>query len=156
MGFNSAFKGLKLLKKTRERAFKQFKQFKQFKWPRPQCVKITLDVLQVRASSYDSNNSTTQNATVSQIYYLTFMCGATCFGRLPAHHQERTTAVGASGFTVGAWRLERCWSWSGRPRPTTLQPPHSNGKTRGFYCSCTLLWWAERLPKHIEPHMNVK
>jgi len=31
MGFNSAFKGLKLLK-TRERAFKQFK------WPRPQCV----------------------------------------------------------------------------------------------------------------------
>jgi len=33
MGFNSAFKGLKLLKKTRERAFKQFK------WPRPQCLK---------------------------------------------------------------------------------------------------------------------
>ena len=34
MGFNSAFKGLKLLKKIpRERAFKQFK------WPRPQCVK---------------------------------------------------------------------------------------------------------------------
>jgi len=32
MGFNSAFKGLKLLKKPRERAFKQFK------WPRPQCV----------------------------------------------------------------------------------------------------------------------
>jgi len=32
MGFNSAFKGLKLLK-PRERAFKQFK------WPRPQCVK---------------------------------------------------------------------------------------------------------------------
>jgi len=28
MGFNSAFKGLKLLKKL----------FKQFKWPRPQCV----------------------------------------------------------------------------------------------------------------------
>jgi hypothetical protein len=31
MGFNSAFKGLKMLK-PRERAFKQFK------WPRPQCV----------------------------------------------------------------------------------------------------------------------
>jgi hypothetical protein len=27
------------------------------------------------------------------------------FGRLSAHHQERTTALGASGFTVGAWRL---------------------------------------------------
>jgi len=31
-------------------------------------------------------------------------------GRLPAHHQERTTALGASGFTVGEKRLERCWS----------------------------------------------
>jgi len=33
MGFNSAFKGLKVLK-PRERAFKQFK------WPRPQCVNV--------------------------------------------------------------------------------------------------------------------
>jgi hypothetical protein len=41
-----------------------------------------------------------------------FMCGSTCFGRLSAHHQERTTALGASGFFVGAWWLERCWSWS--------------------------------------------
>ena len=55
-----------------------------------------------------------QDATVSQVYYLTFMCGSTCFGRLSARHQERTTALGASGFTVGEWRLERCWSWSGR------------------------------------------
>jgi len=23
------------------------------------------------------------------------MCGSTCFGRLPAHHQEHTTALGA-------------------------------------------------------------
>ena len=38
------------------------------------------------------------------------------------------------------WKeLERCWPWSGRPRPTTLQPPRSNGKTRGCYCSCKLL-----------------
>ena len=37
--------------------------------------------------------------------YLTFMCGSTCFGRLSAHHQERITALAASGFTVGAWRL---------------------------------------------------
>jgi hypothetical protein len=29
------------------------------------------------------------------------MCGSTCFGRLPAHHQEHTTAVRASGFTTG-------------------------------------------------------
>jgi hypothetical protein len=26
-----------------------------------------------------------------------------------------------------------------RQRPTTLQPPRSNGKTRGSQCSCTLL-----------------
>jgi len=55
------------------------------------------------------------------------MCGWTCFERLPAHHQEHTTAIGASGFTVGRKQQERCWSWSGqlkpaRPRPTTLQP----------------------------------
>jgi len=29
-----------------------------------------------------------------------------------AHHQEHTTALGALGFTVGEWRLVRCWSWS--------------------------------------------
>jgi len=38
MGFNSAFKGLKLFKKSRERAFKQFKS------PRPQCVNKTENV----------------------------------------------------------------------------------------------------------------
>jgi hypothetical protein len=59
-----------------------------------------------------------QDATVSPVYYLKFMCGSTCFGRLSAHHQERTTALEASGFTVGAWRLEHCWSWT--PRPITL------------------------------------
>jgi len=30
------------------------------------------------------------------------MCGSTCFGRLSAHRQERTIALGASDFTVGA------------------------------------------------------
>ena len=35
------------------------------------------------------------------------MCGSTCFGRLPAHHQEHTTTLGASGFTVGEKRLEQ-------------------------------------------------
>jgi len=48
-----------------------------------------------------------QDATVLQVYYLTFMCGSTCFGCLSAHHQEHTTALGASGFTVGEWWLER-------------------------------------------------
>jgi len=35
------------------------------------------------------------------------MCGSTCFGRLPAHHQEHTNALGASGLTVGEKRLEK-------------------------------------------------
>ena len=35
------------------------------------------------------------------------MRGSAYFGHLPAHHQERTTALGASGFTVGGKRLER-------------------------------------------------
>jgi hypothetical protein len=30
------------------------------------------------------------------------MCRSTCFGCLHAHHQEFTTALTASGFTVGA------------------------------------------------------
>jgi hypothetical protein len=49
-----------------------------------------------------------QDATVSQVYDLTFICGSTCFGCLPVYHQERTIALGDSGFTVGARRLERC------------------------------------------------
>jgi len=31
------------------------------------------------------------------------MCGSTCFERFHAHHQGHTTALAASGFTVGAW-----------------------------------------------------
>jgi len=77
-----------------------------------------------------------------------FMCGSAHFGHPPAHHQEHTTALGASGFTVGEQRLERCWLWlyapddgrgdarnmlsrPVRPRPTMLQPLLCNGKTRG-------------------------
>jgi len=36
---------------------------------------------------------------------LTFICGSTCFGSFLANHQELTTALAASGFTVGTWRL---------------------------------------------------
>ena len=63
------------------------------------------------------------------------MCGSTCFGSLPAHHQERTTALGASGFTVGAWRLERCWSWSGRFFSPTVKPEAPSAVVRSW-------WWA--------------
>jgi len=45
---------------------------------------------------------------------LDVLCRWTCFGGLHAHHQELTTALRASGFTVGAWWQQRCWLWSGR------------------------------------------
>jgi hypothetical protein len=62
---------------------------------------------------------------ISQVYYLTFMCGSTCFGRLSAHYQERTNALRASGFTVGEWRLERCWSCSARRNDVSERPAAS-------------------------------
>jgi hypothetical protein len=68
------------------------------------------------------------------------MCGSTCFGRLSAHHQEHTTALGASGFTVGVWQLKCCWSWS-------HDQQSSNGKTRGSDCSCTLLMMGGEAPE---------
>jgi hypothetical protein len=36
---------------------------------------------------------------------------------------------------------------SGRPRPTTLQPPLSNAKTRGCYCGCMLLMMGGKAPE---------
>jgi hypothetical protein len=39
-----------------------------------------------------------QDATVFQVYYLTFICGSTCFGRHTTVHQKRTTA--AFGFCI--------------------------------------------------------
>jgi hypothetical protein len=75
---------------------------------------------------YESNNSTNKMQQFHK-YYLTFVCGSTYFGRLPAHHQEHTTALGASGLTVGEQGLVRCWAWSARPRPTNRQPLVTNG-----------------------------
>jgi hypothetical protein len=42
------------------------------------------------------------DTTVSQVYYLMFMCGSACFGRFHAHHQEHKTTLAASGFAFGA------------------------------------------------------
>jgi len=35
------------------------------------------------------------------------MCGSPCFGRLPVHHQEHTTALEASGLPLdrGGWSV---------------------------------------------------
>jgi len=59
------------------------------------------------------------------------MCRSTFFGRLYAHHQELTTALTASGFTLehgGSGVVGRGLAWSARPRPTTLLPPCSKVK----------------------------
>ena len=60
------------------------------------------------------------------------MCGSTCCGRLHAHHQELTTAVAASGFTLergGSSAVGRGLAGRpARPRPTALLSPRSDGK----------------------------
>jgi hypothetical protein len=80
----------------------------------------------------------TPDATVSQVYYLTFMYGSTSFGRPHAHDQELNNCSNSLWFYL----------WSGvvavllvvvglaRPRPKALLSSRSNGKTRGYYCSC--------------------
>ena len=42
------------------------------------------------------------DAITSQVYYLMFVYGSTCFGRLHAHRHELNNCS-TSGFTVGAW-----------------------------------------------------
>jgi len=62
------------------------------------------------------------DATISQVYYLTFVYSSTCFGGSHAHHKE----------------LNNCSSslWlPARPRPAAFLSPRSNGKTRGCYFS---------------------
>jgi len=43
-----------------------------------------------------------QDATVFRVYYSTFICGSTCFGRHTTHHRELTTALTTSGFAYVA------------------------------------------------------
>jgi hypothetical protein len=54
------------------------------------------------------------------------MCHSTCFGRLHAHHQELTTALAASGFTVGvlvvAALLVMVWQTTTNNAATTNAP----------------------------------
>jgi hypothetical protein len=113
---------------------------------------ITLILFVVRKSVHHHTiqiNQPTRCNCFSRDYYSTYMCGSTCFGRLPAHHHEHTTALGTSGSTFGRKRLERSWSWlyPARPRPTTLQSFPSKGRTRGSWCSCMLLMMGVETPK---------
>jgi hypothetical protein len=77
--------------------------------PKP-LPKRALHIVRSRASSfkwessYNSNKLTNQMQEFYNFFYLTFMYRSACFGRLHTHHQELTTALTASGFTVGEWR----------------------------------------------------
>jgi hypothetical protein len=80
------------------------------------------------------------DATVSQVYYLTFMYSSTCFGRLHAHLQELNNCSSSLWFLP----LERGGS-SAVGRGRTGRPNHDQQhcyhhaptvKTRGCYCSC--------------------
>jgi len=51
-----------------------------------------LYVSRIRVNSIQINQPT-RCSCFSRVYYSTFICGSTCFGRLPAHHQENTTAL---------------------------------------------------------------
>jgi hypothetical protein len=58
---------------------------------------FTDNLKNLKELKFNSNNQ--PDTTVSQVYYLTFMCRSTWFGRLHTHHQELTIALTASGFT---------------------------------------------------------
>ena len=55
---------------------------------------------QMNSKVVSSNKLTNK---MQQFHKLTFRYSSTCFGRLHDHHQELTTALTASGFTVVAW-----------------------------------------------------
>jgi len=82
-------------------------------------------------------SSGAQNCTYS-VRYCQTNTAPRCYGEwdgtwVPSHPRQK-------------W-LERCWSWSGRPRPTTLQPLLSNGNTRGSWYSCMLLMLVGAAPE---------
>jgi hypothetical protein len=79
------------------------------------------------------------------------MFRSTCFGRLYARHQELTTALTTSGFTlecggssvVGRGRASR----PARPRPTALLPQRSNGKPDAATAVVELLMMGMKMPE---------
>jgi len=74
------------------------------------------------------------------------MCGSTCFRRLPARHQEHTTALAAAVLLVVVWQVnlsdhdqQHCNCHSPMVKPEAAS---------AAVCSW---WWVGRRPKHVEP-----
>jgi hypothetical protein len=71
------------------------------------------------------------DATVSQVFYFTFMCDSTCFGRIHAHHQELTTALTVSGFTLERDGSSVVTRLAGQTTTNNAATVTFQGKTRG-------------------------
>jgi hypothetical protein len=83
---------------------------------------------------------------------LDVLCRSTCFGHLRAHHQELTTALTASGFTLKCGGSSAVSRGPAGSRLTTLLPPRSKIKPEAVNAIVSSWWWARRRPKHVERH----
>jgi hypothetical protein len=59
------------------------------------------------------------NAIIFQFIILKFVHSSTCFGRFPAHHQERNDCSGSLWFCLRIVVIVVLCSWSGRPTTNT-------------------------------------
>jgi NADH:ubiquinone oxidoreductase subunit 5 (subunit L)/multisubunit Na+/H+ antiporter MnhA subunit len=106
------------------------------------------------ASSRPSSGAQQQqlDATISQVYYLTFMDSSTCFGRPHAPHQEPNNCHSSRWFY--RWSLVIAVLLvvvgpAGYHHAPTVKPETATQLLSSW-------WWAWGRPKHVESYINVK